>query len=128
LRLKSVTIEDVARYPLVTYDDRYNSGWVVQREFQRHGLAPRIAARATDATVIKANVAAGLGVAVLQKMAFEPSRDVDLKIVPTGPMFPSSMAAFTLRKDQFLRDYARDFIGITAPQWSRKALERALAR
>jgi DNA-binding transcriptional LysR family regulator len=115
LRRKKVTIENIARYPLVAYDERFNSGWAVLREFERHGLSPRVVVRATDANVIKAYVAAGLGVAVLQQMALEPDRDTDLVVIETGRIFPPSMAVISLRADQFVRGYMQAFIDMLSP-------------
>ncbi|MDW3685457.1 LysR substrate-binding domain-containing protein [Cupriavidus sp. CV2] len=116
LKLNKVTIEDIAQYPLVTYDEHFNSGWVVMREFQRKGLSPRVVVRATDANVIKAYVAAGLGVAVVQQMAVEPARDIDLAVIDTKGIFPASMAAISLRDDQYVRGYMQDFIGMISPK------------
>ncbi len=116
LRLKKkVTLKDIAQYPLVAYDERFNSGWVVLREFERHGLSPRVAVRATDANVIKAYVAAGLGVAVLQRMALEPDRDTGLATIETDDIFPESMAVISLRADQFVRGYMQAMIDMLAP-------------
>lgn len=126
LALDAVSIEDIARYPLITYDESYTSGWVVQREFQRRGLAPRIVMRAQDASVIKAYVAAGIGIAIFQKMAIEPTRDRELRTIATDHIFPASRAMISLRADHLLRPYAFDFIHMVAPQWSREAIERRL--
>jgi DNA-binding transcriptional LysR family regulator len=131
LRLrKTLTLEDIARYPLVAYDESYNSGWVVQRTFQDKGLAPRVVMRATDANVIKAYVAAGLGVAILQQMAIEPGRDTDLEVIATGALFPQSKAQISLRADKYLRSYMRAFIGMVPglAERDRAALEPAAAR
>ncbi|WP_020201497.1 MULTISPECIES: LysR substrate-binding domain-containing protein [Cupriavidus] len=114
LKLARVSVEDIARYPLVTYDEHFNSGWMVTREFQRRGLSPRVVVRATDANVIKAYVAAGLGVAVVQQMAVEPRRDTDLAVIDTGELFPPSMASVSLREDQYVRGYMQDFIDMIA--------------
>lgn len=126
LGMGRLTIEHIAQYPLVTYDERFNSGWVVQREFQLRGLSPRVAVRAMDANVIKAYVAAGLGVAVLQKMAFEPSRDDDLRSIACDHIFPSSTAVISLRDGQFLRGYAKKFIETIAPRWTPDAMALAM--
>jgi LysR family cys regulon transcriptional activator len=126
LALESVGIEDIARYPLVTYDDSYTSGWVVQREFQRRGLAPRVVMRAMDASVIKAYVAAGIGIAIFQKMAIEPARDKELRTIATDHIFPASTAMISLRSDHLLRAFGFDFIHMVAPRWSREAIERRL--
>lgn len=126
LGLRAVTLEDIARYPLITYHETYTSGWVVQREFQRHGLEPRIAMRAMDASVIKAYVAAGIGIAVFQKMALEPGRDRELRTIAVDHVFPASTAMISLRSDHLLRPFGFDFIQMVAPRWSRAAIERRL--
>jgi DNA-binding transcriptional LysR family regulator len=126
LKLKRVTLRDIARYPLITYDRMFNSGSVVQGVFEKHGLKPRIAMKATDANVIKAYVAAGLGISVFQRMALEPGRDRGLAVIDAGALFPPSRAFISLRRGQYLRGYVYDFIGRVAPQWTRAALDREL--
>jgi LysR family cys regulon transcriptional activator len=128
LKVKPLTVEAIARYPLVRHDESFNTGSIVQREFQRRGLTPRIALKATDASVIKAYVESGLGVAVLQKLAIEPSRDRGLRVIPADHLFPSSIAMLTLRRDHFMRRYTYDFIRRVAPAWSRAAVDEAMAR
>ncbi|MGH8846276.1 MAG: LysR substrate-binding domain-containing protein [Polaromonas sp.] len=122
LKSRLLKIEQIARYPLVTLDESFSSGWVVQREFQRRGLTPRIAMRATDTNVIKAYVAAGMGVAVVPKLAVDPSIDVDIRTISSDHIFPASMAMISLRSDHLLRTFGYDFIQMVAPRWTRKAI------
>lgn len=122
LKSRLLKIEQIARYPLVTFDESFSSGWVVQREFQRRGLTPRISMRATDTNVIKAYVAAGMGVAVVPKLAVDPSKDVDIRIITSDHIFPASMAMISLRSDHLLRPFGYDFIQMVAPRWTRKAI------
>lgn len=126
LKVERVTMEQVARWPLITYDNSYTSGSVVQREFQRHGITPWVVMRAMDASIIKAYVAAGVGVAVLQKMAFNVAMDEDLRSVAVDHLFPSSSAMISLRRDHLLKPFAFDFIHMIAPEWSREAIEARL--
>lgn len=107
---RRLTLERIAEYPLIAYDESYNSGWVVQEEFRRHGLAPRIVVRATDANVIKAYVAAGLGIAVLQEMAIERDTDSALVTRNTKGLFPDSSAQISIRSGKYLRAYMQAFI------------------
>lgn len=126
LQLKRVRLQDIARYPLITYDRVFNSGNVVLGVFEKQGLQPRIAMKATDANVIKAYVAAGLGIAVFQSMALDPAEDKRLAVINPGPLFPASQAFISLRRGQYLRGYAHDFITRVAPKWTRAAVEREL--
>lgn len=116
LKLHHLKIEQIARYPLVTFDESFSSGWVVQREFQRRGLTPRIAMRATDTNVIKAYVGAGMGIAVIQKMAVDPAVDVDIRVMATDHIFPPSTAMISLRSDHLLRKFGYDFIQMITPR------------
>lgn len=126
LKAGRLTMEALARWPLITYDSSYTSGSVVQREFQRRGVTPWVVMRAMDASIIKAYVAAGMGVAVLQKMAFDPKADKDLRSVPVDHLFPASTAMINLRRDHLLKPFAFDFIHMVVPRWSRKAIEARL--
>ena len=67
--------------------------------------------------MIKAYVAAGLGVAVLQKMAFEPKRDIDREAIDVGDLFSPSRAVISLGADQYQREYMREFVRIVMPHW-----------
>lgn len=125
LRGGPVTIDRMARYPLVTYHESFSSGWVVQREFQRHGLHPRVIARATDASVVKACVAAGIGIAVIPALAVDRSHDINIRVVRTAEAFPTSMAVFSVRKDHLLRSFVYDFISMVAPRWTLESAKSA---
>ena len=117
---------NIARYALITYDRAYSSGLVVMREFEKHGLTPRIAMKATDANVIKAYVAAGLGISVLQKMAIEP-RD-RLAVIDAPDLFPPSQTYISLRRGQHLRGYVYGSLAQVAPHWNRAAVMKYLQR
>lgn len=122
LNSRHLKMEQIARYPLVTYDESFSTGWVVQREFQRRGLTPRVAMRATDTNVIKTYVGAGMGIAVIQKMAVDPSVDLDIRIIATDHLFPASMAVISLRSDHMLRRFGYDFIQMITPRWTQEAI------
>ena len=121
-----LTLEAIARHPLITYDEQFDSGQVARAGFQRKGLSPRVVLRATEADTIKAYVAAGFGVAVIQKMAVDLRRDQGIRVIDTGTLFATSTAFLTLRRDSFLRQSTRDFIGLIEARWSGTTLERAL--
>ncbi|HSW19552.1 MAG TPA: LysR substrate-binding domain-containing protein [Ramlibacter sp.] len=126
LKAGKLTMEALARWPLITYDSSYTSGSVVQREFERSGVTPWVVMRAMDASIIKAYVAAGMGVAVLQKMAYDPKVDKDLRAMAVDHLFPASSAMISLRRDHLLKPFAFDFIRMIVPKWSRKAIEARL--
>ena len=74
----SVSIEELAQYPLVTYTFGFTGRSELDTAFNRAGLTPRIVFTATDADVIKTYVRLGLGVGVIASMAVDPVSDPDL--------------------------------------------------
>lgn len=73
----SVSIEELAQYPLVTYTFGFTGRSELDTAFNRAGLEPRIVFTATDADVIKTYVRLGLGVGVIASMAVDPVSDPD---------------------------------------------------
>jgi DNA-binding transcriptional LysR family regulator len=126
LRQRKIRLADIARWPLVAYDNAFNSGWVIEAEFARRGLKPLVVMRATDADVIKAYVAAGLGISVFQKLALQ--QDDNLAVIDTPDLLPSSLTFINLRAGQYLRNFMYDFIRRVASQWDRCAVDAEVAR
>jgi DNA-binding transcriptional LysR family regulator len=126
LRKRRRTLEDIAAYPLITYEDTFNTGHVVDHEFQRRGLSPRIVLRATDSSVIKAYVAEGIGIAVIQRAAIDPKADTGLRFIDATALFPASMAMLSVRRDHLLQAFAFDFIASVVPHVPAHSIHRAL--
>ena len=119
LGLKKIRLDDIVKYPMIAYDHAYVSGRAVQEVFERKGLRPRIALKATGADVVKGAVAAGLGIAVFQSMAVNPKEDKKIGILDARHLFPSSQAHIVLKRGQYVRRFTYDFIACIAPRWTR---------
>ena len=76
--------------------------------------------------VVKAFVEAGLGIAVLPKLAFEPRRDSKLRALDVNHLFDPHVGCLAIRKNHYLRGYAFDFIKLLASNLDRRAVEKAL--
>jgi LysR family cys regulon transcriptional activator len=124
LKSKPLTLRVLVKYPIVTLDLHFTGGATVVRAFEAAGLKPNIVLRATDADVIKAYVARGLGIAVLPTIAYEPSRDRDIRAIAAGRLFPPTVARIEIRRDNHLRAYTCDFISMLSPKLSRATVER----
>jgi DNA-binding transcriptional LysR family regulator len=127
LKRKRISLRQLVEYPMVSYDRSVSFGRGVLAEFERHGLRPRVAIKATSADVVKAAVATGLGIAVFQRMAIEPEDDQRLGIIEAGHLFPSSHVHIALRRGQYLRRFTYEFIALIAPQWTKKEIDAVLA-
>jgi DNA-binding transcriptional LysR family regulator len=124
LRRKRPSLEEIAAYPLIVYDNKLTAGRTVAQAFERQGITPNIVLSAMDADVIKAYVAAGLGVAVIQTLAYDRRVDKDLRAMPVGHIFPDGKAVIVLRRRRHLRKYMYTFIEMISPQWTARRVKR----
>ena len=90
------------------------------------GLKPNVALTALDSDVIKTYVGLGLGVGLLAKMAFEPERDKNLRMLDAAHLFDSSTTHIAVRRGAYLRGYLYAFIELFAPQLTRGAVDEAM--
>jgi LysR family cys regulon transcriptional activator len=123
---KTLTLEALAQYPIVTYDYAFANRSLVQKAFESRGLAPQIVLSAQDSDVIKTYVELGLGVGILAKMAFDPQRDRSLRAIDASHLFESSTTRLGIKRGAYLRRYAYDFIETFAPQLPRALVERVV--
>ena len=123
-KMKRPTLAQLARYRLIAHDNQLATGAVVRKAFEAANITPRITLQTADADLLKSYVKAGLGVAVIQKMAIDPKEDRALHIIDAGYLFASSTAWITVRRDQYLRRYMYDFIALVAPRWARGEIDQ----
>jgi len=126
LREKKITLESVARYPLITYDFAFSGVSPIRRAFDARGLKPNVALTAVDADVIKTYVELGLGVGILATMAVDPARDSGLQLIDASHLFESSTTRIGLRRNTYLRGYVFHFIEMFAPHLTRRVVEATL--
>ncbi|MCS6996967.1 MAG: CysB family HTH-type transcriptional regulator [Casimicrobiaceae bacterium] len=121
-----LTIEELARYPLITYDTAFTGRSQIDRAFAQAGLTPNVALTALDSDVIKTYVRLNMGVGILAEMAYDPKTDADLKRIDASHLFAPSVTRVGLRRNAFLRRYVYDFILMFAPSLRRSAIEAAV--
>jgi LysR family cys regulon transcriptional activator len=121
-----VTLADVAEYPILTYDFAFAGRTLVSETFEAVNLQPNIVFTALDSDVIKTYVELGLGIGLVAAMAFDPRKDLGLRMVDLGHLFPPSTAWIGLRKNSFLRSYVYRFIEQFAPHLNPEAVKSAL--
>ena len=126
LKVNPLTLEAIARYPIITYDFAFTGRSQINQAFAAKKLAPNVVLTAIDADIIKTYVELGLGVGILAKMAFEPKRDAGLRSMDASHLFPSATTRIGLRRGTYLRGFAYTFIELFAPHLSRKAVDQAM--
>ncbi|MCX7183512.1 MAG: HTH-type transcriptional regulator CysB [Nitrosospira sp.] len=115
LKIKTLTLKAVARYPIITYDFSFTGRSKINYAFEMNGLIPNIVLTALDADVIKTYVELGLGVGIVAKMAFDPQRDKHLRAMDASHLFEPSITRIGIGRNSYLRGYVIDFITMFAP-------------
>jgi LysR family cys regulon transcriptional activator len=123
---KPPTIEQLATFPLISYDSSMMAESSLRRAFDAAGASPQIAMTASDADLIKTYVRAGLGIGVLAEMAILPG-DTDLQALPADHLLPQCTTWIVLRQESVPRDYVLEFIRQFAPHLERRDVVRTLA-
>jgi LysR family cys regulon transcriptional activator len=122
-----LTIESLAKYPIVTYDFSFTGASAISAAFAAKGLTPNTALTALDADVIKTYVELGMGIGIVAAMAFDSKRDRALRSLDASHLFKSNTTRVAVRRGAYLRGYTYAFIELFSPQLSRKLIDTALA-
>ncbi|HEV7820340.1 MAG TPA: LysR substrate-binding domain-containing protein [Burkholderiales bacterium] len=127
LRVKSLTLAAIARYPIITYDEGFSARSIVDRAFAEAGVTPNVVLSAIDADVSKAYVEMGLGVAILATIAFDARKDANLRQRETKRLFAPSTLGIVVRRKSYLRAYMVDFMQLFAPALKRSNVDKVVA-
>ena len=128
LREKKLSLEKLARYPLITYDYAFIGRSKVLRAFEAKNITPEIVLNAIDADVIKTYVEFGLGIAIVPAMAYDPERDTSLRAIDASHLFEPNTIHVGIRQNHYLRSHSYAFIEMFAPKLTRAAVEQAITR
>ena len=124
---RPLRIEDLAEYPLVSYESSLQPESSLRRAFAAAALTPRIACTSADADLIKTYVLAGLGVGILAEMAVTPADSRELVALDIDKLLPICTSWMVLRRDHVLRSYVAQFARLVAPQIDEAELRRVVA-
>ncbi len=127
LKSKKVTLEEIARYPIITYDFAFTGRSRINKAFAAKNLTPNVVLTAIDADVIKTYVELGLGVGVVAMMAYEPKRDLGLRAIDASHLFEASTTRIGIRRNSYLRGYVYDFIEMFAPHLTVNVVNEAMS-
>jgi LysR family cys regulon transcriptional activator len=121
-----LTLKQLARHPIITYDPAYSGRTHIDEAFAREGLKPSIVLSAMDADVIKTYVELGMGVGIVAAIAFDAERDRTLRALDARHLFEVNLTRLAIRRGTWLRGYVYSFIESFAPTLTRSVVERAL--
>jgi LysR family cys regulon transcriptional activator len=123
LRAVRLTIEQLARYPIVTYHREFAGRSRIDAAFQQRDLIPDIVLEAIDADVIKTYVRAGLGIGIVAGIALDADGH-DLVSIDAGHLFGTNVTHLAVRRGSLLRSYVYRFITLFAPTLDGDLVER----
>lgn len=122
----SVGLNDIAAYPLITYDHGLTGRRLIDEAFLQAGLQADIVLTAMDSDIIQQYVALGLGVGIIASMAVEHSLNPALAALPGVHLFPANTTYIAFRRGTYLRNYKVEFILRMAPGVTREAVLAAV--
>jgi LysR family cys regulon transcriptional activator len=121
-----LALDQLARWPLITYDTAFTGRSRINRAFERIGAEPNIVLTALDSDVIKTYVSLGLGLGIISALAFDAQRDAGLVGVDAAHLFESNTTRLALRRGTYLRRHDYDLIGLFAPHLSPRVVDMAM--
>ena len=110
-----VTLELLARHPLITYDVGFTGRSHIDEAFSAQNVAPDIVLTAMDSDVIQQYVSLGLGVGIVASMAVD-YLPANLQAISADHLFAPNVTRVAVRRGAFMREYAIDFIQQLAPK------------
>ena len=122
-----VTLERLARYPVITYDTGLTGRGSIDDAFARAGLRPQIILSAMDADVIKTYVELGLGVGIIASIAMDDDHASHLRAIDARNLFSINTTSVAVRRGGLLRGFAYEFIQTFASHLTRQVVEAAQA-
>lgn len=124
----SVTLEDLAVEPLITYHPSFTGRTKIDQAFAAKRLQPRIALEAIDSDVIKTYVRLGLGVGIVAEMAIrDDGTNNDLLAIPAGSLFGINVARVAFKRSAYLRNFVYTFAELLSDKLDRKQIEKVMS-
>jgi LysR family cys regulon transcriptional activator len=127
-RQPSITLEELAEQPLITYHPSFTGRTKIDEAFAAKRLHPRIALEAIDSDVIKTYVRLGLGVGIVAEMALkDDGTNTDLISLPAGPLFGMNVARVAFKRSAYLRNFVYKFAELVSEKLTREQIAKAMS-
>ncbi len=128
LGVENITLEQLAKYPIITYHPSFTGRTRIDQAFAAKQLNPGIALEAIDSDVIKTYVRLGLGVGIVAEMAVKESVDQDLVVHPAGALFGTNTARIAFKRGSYMRNFVIEFAILLNPNLNKEMINQALAQ
>lgn len=126
LEIDKLSLKEIARYPIATLDESFESGRIVRQVFAAARIRPNIVLSGLDPGVVKTYVGIGMGIAILPSVTYDAAIDSCMRVRSASHLFPSTDTHIQLRRGRYLPDYMHHFIKLLAPGLRGRTIDRAL--
>ncbi|MDA1188866.1 MAG: LysR substrate-binding domain-containing protein [Chloroflexi bacterium] len=107
-----LTLEEIAKYPLIMMAKGTWTRRIVEAEFRRRGLSYEIIVELDSMDIIKRYVALGMGVSIGPSIAVEMQDSEDLGVVRLSHLLPVEQAGIIWLQGKTLSRHAEEFVGV----------------
>ncbi|MEN4870669.1 HTH-type transcriptional regulator Cbl [Kosakonia cowanii] len=123
-----LTLEEICRWPLITYRQGITGRSRIDEAFSRKGLIPDVVLSAQDSDVIKTYVELGLGVGLVAEQSSGEHEAGKLVRLDTRHLFDANTVWLGLKRGQLQRNYVWRFIelcnaGLSVDEIKRQVME-----
>jgi len=123
-----LTLEEICRWPLITYRQGITGRSRIDEAFARKGLIPDVVLSAQDSDVIKTYVELGLGVGLVAEQSSGEHETGKLVRLDTRHLFDANTVWLGLKRGQLQRNYVWRFIelcnaGLSVDEIKRQVVE-----
>jgi LysR family cys regulon transcriptional activator len=125
-RQENITLEDVAKEPLITYHPSFTGRTRIDAAFANKKLSPRIALEAIDSDVIKTYVRLGLGIGIVAEMAMKDDPVDDLVAIPLGNLLGKNVARVAFKRGAYLRNFVFQFAELLSDRLTAALVAKAM--
>jgi LysR family transcriptional regulator, cys regulon transcriptional activator len=124
---QALTLQDLARHRLISYEPGYTGRGQIDEAFAKAGLRASFVLEAMDADVIKTYVDLGIGVGVIASVAYDEVRDSGLVALDARHLFATNTTRVAIKRRSYLRGYVYEFVRTFAPTLTKPVIDAALA-
>jgi LysR family transcriptional regulator, cys regulon transcriptional activator len=112
-RKRKVTLEDVVKYPIISYGSILDPTSKLGRAFASRGLKPKVLLTTHDTSAMKVYVKLGLGVGIISSLVV--ARDAaGLAVIDARHLFESGTTVIGFRRDDYVARHVSYFIDLFA--------------
>ena len=119
-----LTLKDLARNPLVTYETQFAGRSKIDAAFGQSASSPRSCSRRSTPTSSRPTCTAAWAWASSPASRSITQRD-GLVVLPCGHLFGTNVTRLAVKEGTYLRGFVYSFIEMLVPAWDKRRIEEA---